>query len=378
MIDPSDILSAKLLIVDDQAANVLLLERMLRGAGYSCISSTRDPEEVFELHQQNRYDLILLDLQMPRMDGFQVMNRLNEIETSSYLSVLVITAQPNEKVPALKAGAKDFISKPFDLAEVLLRVHNLLEVRLLSSKTKRLYEQVLAQQRVSERLLDNVLPHSIVERLRSGPGVMADKLTEVIADSFLDVTVLFADIVGFTKFSEGVSAEALVGFLNDIFTRFDRIADLRGLEKIKTIGDCYMAVCGLSVSALNHAEQTAHMALDMIEEMERFNKQHKLELDIRIGISTGAAVAGIIGKRKFFYDLWGDAVNTASRMESQGLPGRIQITDSTRYKLGETFVLEKRGTIEVKGKGEMSTWFVNARELPRVLSNQTPTNPVKI
>ena len=115
MIDPSDILSAKLFIVDDQAANVLLLERMLRGAGYSCISSTRDPEEVFELHQQNRYDLILLDLQMPRMDGFQVMNRLNEIETSSYLSVLVITAQPNEKVPALKAGAKDFISKPFDL-----------------------------------------------------------------------------------------------------------------------------------------------------------------------------------------------------------------------------------------------------------------------
>ena len=112
--------------------------------------------------------------------------------------------------------------------------------------------------------------------------------------------------------------------------------------------------------------------------MERFNKQHKLELDIRIGISTGAAVAGIIGKRKFFYDLWGDAVNTASRMESQGLPGRIQITDSTRYKLGETFVLEKRGTIEVKGKGEMSTWFVNARELPRVLSNQTPMNPVKI
>jgi signal transduction histidine kinase len=142
MIISSDILKASILIVDDQAANVSLLEQMLRGAGYVSIASTRDPHEVCELHRKNRYDLILLDLQMPGMDGFQVMECLKEIETGGYLPVLVITAKPDHKLRALKAGAKDFISKPFDLPEVLIRVYNMLEVRLLHLEAKRLYDQL--------------------------------------------------------------------------------------------------------------------------------------------------------------------------------------------------------------------------------------------
>src|SRR6187399_2769230 len=145
MISPSDILNAKILIVDDQEANVLLLERMLRGASYTSIASTTDPRQVCGLHRENRYDLILLDLQMPGMDGFQVLEGLKQIETDGYLPVLVITAQPDHKLRALKAGAKDFVTKPFDLAEVLSRVHNLLEVRLLYLETKRLYAQVVAE-----------------------------------------------------------------------------------------------------------------------------------------------------------------------------------------------------------------------------------------
>ena len=235
MINTSDILRANLLIVDDQTANVLLLERLLRSAGYISITSTQNPREVCELHRKNHYDLILLDLQMPELSGFQVMEGLKEIETESYLPVLVITAQPDEKLRALKAGAKDFVSKPFDLAEVLVRVQNLLEVRLLHSETKKLYKQVVAEQKVSERLLHNVLPQAIVERLKGRPEVMTDNFSDIIADSFPDVTVLFADIVGFTKFSEGVSAEVLITVLNDIFVRFDTIADHWGLEKIKTI-----------------------------------------------------------------------------------------------------------------------------------------------
>src|SRR3990172_5000865 len=136
MANPSDILDAKVLIVDDLEANVRLLERRLRGAGYVSIASTMDPGEVCELHRNNRYDLILLDLQMPGMDGFQVMEGLKEIETDSYLPVLVITAEPGHKLHALQAGAKDFVGKPFDLAEVLARVHNMLEVRLLHGETK--------------------------------------------------------------------------------------------------------------------------------------------------------------------------------------------------------------------------------------------------
>ena len=360
MISSSDILHGKVLIVDDQEASVLLLERMLRGAGYVSITSTMDPGEVCKLHLKNHYDLILLDLQMPGMDGFQVMENLKEIETGGYLPVLVITAQPDHKLRALKAGAKDFVSKPFDLAEVLVRVYNMLEVRLLHLETKILYDRVVAEQKLSERLLLNVLPRSIAERLKGRPEVTADTFAEVIADSFPEVTVLFADIVGFTKFSEDVNAQVLVGLLNDIFTRFDGIADNRGIEKIKTIGDSYMAVAGLALIPRDHAVRAAHMALDMMEALAHFN-EGGYNLKVRIGINSGSVVAGVIGKRKFLYDLWGDAVNTASRMESNGVPGRIQVTDSTRSELGESFLLEERGVIDVKGKGEMHTWFLNGR-----------------
>jgi magnesium transporter len=152
MIDSSDILKARVLIVDDQDVNVLLLERMLRGAGYTSVTSTRNPLEVCELHRTHRYDLILLDLHMPGMDGFQVIEGLKGIERDGYIPVLVITAQPAHKLRALEAGAKDFISKPFDLAEVLARVHNMLEVRLLHVETKRLYDEVLAEQKRSLEL----------------------------------------------------------------------------------------------------------------------------------------------------------------------------------------------------------------------------------
>ena len=361
MISSSDILRAKILIVDDQAANVLLLDRMLRGAGYVSIESTTDPKAVRELYLKNRYDLILLDLQMPGMDGFDVMWSLKEIETEGYLPVLVITAHPDHKVRALKAGAKDFVSKPFELAEVLIRVYNMLEVRLLHRETKKLYDQVVAEEKLSERLLLNVLPHAIAERLKGRREVTAESFTELIADSFPGVTVLFADIVGFTKFSEGVSAEVLVGILNDIFTLFDSIADKRGIEKIKTIGDAYMAVAGLPVPVADHVVRAAHMALDMMEALDRFNEERGYNLKMRIGINTGAIVAGVIGKRKFLYDLWGDVVNTASRMESHGVAGRIQVTDATREELGEPFLLEERGVIDVKGKGQMKTWFLAGR-----------------
>jgi adenylate cyclase len=357
----SDIFHGKILIVDDQEANVLLLERMLRGAGYDNITSTRDPTTVCDLYFTNRYDLILLDLLMPVMDGFQVIEGLKDIEMDGYLPLLVITAQPDHKLRALKAGAKDFVSKPFDIGEVLLRVYNLLEVRLLHLEMKRLYDRVLKEQKVSERLLLNVLPASIAERLNGRPEVIADSFTDIIADTFKDVTVVFADIVEFTKFSESVSVKVLVEVLNEIFSRFDDIAERRGLEKIKTIGDCYMVAAGLPVPVADHAARAANMALDMIEAMERFNRESPYKLNVRIGIDTGAAMAGVIGKKKFLYDLWGDVVNTASRMESHGIGGRIQATDAIHRRLEGPFVFEERGVILVKGKGEMHTWFLNGR-----------------
>ncbi|WP_431823763.1 adenylate/guanylate cyclase domain-containing protein [Burkholderia sp. F1] len=389
MIDSSAILDARILVVDDLEANILLLEEILHRAGYTHVASTMDASAVCELHRRNGYDLILLDLQMPGVDGFQVMERLKALEADSYLPVIVITAQPTHKLRALQAGAKDFISKPFDLAEVLMRVHNMLEVRLLhralrdygkaleqkvreveasrelireqGAELKGLYAKVVAEQKVSERLLLNMLPSPIAERLKAHLDDIADSFPEVIADRFPEVSVLFADIVDFTGFSAGMRPEQLVEMLNEIFTGFDLIADARGLEKIKTIGDAYMAAAGLPVPVADHAPRAAHMALDMIDALARFNALRRCNLQLRIGINSGEVVAGVIGKRKFIYDLWGMAVNLASRMESQGVAGRVQLTEATRVRLGDPFVCEARGTIAAKGMGELRTWFLVGR-----------------
>ena len=294
MISSTDILKAKILIVDDQEANVLLLEKMLRGAGYDSITSTMDSGEVCKLHLLNRYDLILLDLQMPGMDGFQVMENLKEIETGGYLPVLVITAQPDHKLRALKAGAKDFVSKPFDMAEVLIRVHNMLEVRLLHLETKRLYDRVLAEQKVSEQLLLNVLPPSIAEHLKKRPEDPADRATGLIVESYAEVAVLFTDLVEFTRFSEGASAEVLVGVLNDISKRFD--AD-RGLDKSKIIGDAYLATVGLPEIVADHSISAAQKALALTQALDRFNEHSRYKLQVRIGVDTVGA------KRKSRVDL---------------------------------------------------------------------------
>ncbi|RQQ05782.1 response regulator [Burkholderia stagnalis] len=369
MSEPAAILGARILIVDDLEANVLLLEQILRRAGYVNVSSTMDAAEVHALHRAHRYDLILLDLQMPGTDGFQVMESLKALEADNYLPVIVITAQPAHKLRALEAGAKDFISKPFDLAEVLMRVRNMLEVRVLNrtlreqgDELKRLYAKVVAEQKVSERLLLNMLPYPIAQRLKADLDEMPERFPQVIADRFPEVSVLFADIVDFAGFAAGMSAEQLVEMLNDIFTEFDAIADRRGLEKIKTIGDAYMAAAGLPEPVADHAARAAHMALDMIDAMARFNALRGGNLQLRIGINSGEVVAGVIGKRKFIYDLWGKAVNLASRMESQGVAGRVQVTDATRERLGAAFVCEARGTIAAKGIGELNTWFLVGRD----------------
>ena len=231
-------------------------------------------------------------------------------------------------------------------------------IRQQRDELQNLYDRLAAEQKLSERLLLNLLPYPIAERLKARPDLIADSIPEIIADSFTDVTVLFADIVAFTRFSANKSPEQLVAILNEIFTEFDNIADSRGLEKIKTIGDAYMAAAGLPDPAPDHAARAAHMSLDMVEALEQFNRRCGCNLQMRIGINSGPVVAGVIGKRKFIYDLWGAAVTTASRMESHGVPGRVQVTDATRRLLGDLFLVEERGPIDAKGIGTLHTWFL--------------------
>ncbi len=216
-------------------------------------------------------------------------------------------------------------------------------------------DQLSAEQEKSERLLLNILPEAIASRLKQHQAI--------IADSFPEVTVLFADIVGFTQLASRMEAPALVQVLNEIFSAFDRLSVQHGLEKIKTIGDAYMVVGGLPQPRPDHAKAIAEMALDMIEEISRFNATHRESFRIRIGVHTGPVVAGVIGANKFIYDLWGDTVNIASRMESHGLPDCIQVSKATYELLRHTYHFQERGRIPIKGKGEMSTYLLAGRQM---------------
>lgn len=202
----------------------------------------------------------------------------------------------------------------------------------------------------AEQLLFNILPEPIVRRL--------ERDQSAIAEGFEEATVLFADIVGFTPLSAKMSPRALVDMLNDIFSRFDALTEKHGLEKIKTIGDSYMVVGGVPTPRSDHAVAVAKMALDMRDVIEGFRTPTGDELRLRIGLNSGPVVAGVIGTRKFAYDLWGDTVNTAARMEMHAETSTIQVTEQTRKLLSKRFQLEPRGSISVKGKGEMRTWVL--------------------
>lgn len=215
------------------------------------------------------------------------------------------------------------------------------------------YKKVQEEQARAEQLLLNVLPEKVATQLKENP--------DIIANSFPEVTVLFADIVDFTRLAHKFRPEIIVGILNRIFSTFDELAEKYGLEKIKTIGDAYMVVGGLPNPLKNHAEAVANFALESMAQLKRFKLKTGDELTMRIGINTGPVVAGVIGKKKFIYDIWGDAVNLASRMESNSMPGVIQLTEQTALKLGKNFIVEPRGDVDVKGRGLIKAFFLKGK-----------------
>ncbi|MEM9220157.1 MAG: adenylate/guanylate cyclase domain-containing protein [Cyanobacteria bacterium P01_F01_bin.150] len=241
----------------------------------------------------------------------------------------------------------------FALTLLILLLEGCLIFRPAINQLNATLEQLASEQEKSERLLLNMLPEPIADRLKVEP--------QSIADSFSDVTVLFADIVGFTELSHRLPPEALVAMLNGVFSRLDDLTVRHGLEKIKTIGDAYMVVAGLPNPRPDHAVAIANMALEIQAEIKKISAEVGYPLDMRIGIHSGPVVAGVIGIKKFVYDIWGDTVNVASRMESHGKAGKIQVTEATQRYLQEHFSLEERGIITVKGKGDMKTFWLGDR-----------------
>lgn len=356
-------LDASILIVDDQEANVALLEVFLLEEGYTRVHVTTDAREALPKFLAEEVDLVLLDLHMPYLDGFAVMEQLHHhIPPDAYLPILVLTADaaPEIKRRALNSGAKDFLSKPLDFDEVSARIRNLLVTRRLHlqlQERNRVLEKATreldAERLLSERLLLNVFPRSIAERLKQNTGT--------IADHFPEATVLFADICGFTPISARLTSDRVVQWLTEVFSVMDRLAEAHGLETIKTVGDAFMVASGLPDPRPDHAEAAAELALAIRDELAAHLAPDGEPLQVRIGVHTGPVVAGVIGTRKSTYDLWGDTVNTASRMESHGLGGAIHVSARTYERLRSRYQFEERGEVEVKGIGLMPTYFLTGR-----------------
>ena len=335
------------LVVDDEEQNRTLLHDPLEARGYE-VEEAENGTQALQKVAARPPDVILLDLMMPNLDGFQVCRRLKIDAKTAHIPILMLTALSDrkERLMGIEAGANDFLTKPVDLQDVIMRVGN-------AVYTKHLHDQLQAEKEKSEQLLLNILPKAVAERMKKGETN--------IADSYPDVTVLVADLVGFTTLSAHIDPELVVQLLNEIFSAFDLLTEKHGLEKIKTVGDAYMVAGGMTFPRPDHAEACAELAIHLREEIERRNRQTNSSIQLRVGICTGPVVAGVIGRGRFAYDLWGETVNVACRLESTAAVGKIQISESTYECLRGKYQFEEKHSASVNGQSDLAAYWLGRR-----------------
>jgi class 3 adenylate cyclase/CheY-like chemotaxis protein len=341
----------RILVVDDNASNRDLLGRQLTRAGHTVAEVDGGHAALIKLASES-FDLVLLDMMMPDLSGYEVLRRLKAQSATSDVPVIMISALDDldSVMRCIEAGAVDYLLKPFDPTLLRARIGSSLENKLLRDREKVMVEEIRREKARSEDLLLSILPRSVVDRINAGETMIADHIDEV--------SILFADIVGFTQMASRQNAGDLVEFLNSVFTAFDGLSLRFGAEKIKTIGDAYMVAFGLPDPRADHAEAAALQARAMLGEIGQFRAGDGAQIDLRIGIHTGPAVAGVIGQRKFSFDVWGTTVNIASRMESLGQPGQVHVSEAVANALAGKFSFVERGLMEVKGAGAMRTFFL--------------------
>jgi adenylate cyclase len=341
----------RILIVDDTQATRELLSRRLEREGHRIVGAESGRSALGRIAEEP-FDLVLLDMMMPDINGYEVLTQLKADIRFRHIPIIILSAfdEIDSAVRCIEAGAEDYLTKPFNSVVLRARIGASLEKVRLREREQAAIIELRAEKEKSEKLLLNILPKSIIPRMHRGETPIADR--------FEKVTILFSDVVGFTPLSMRRSASDVVILLNGIFSAVDRLALKYGIEKIKTIGDAYMAVAGLPEPRDDHAEAIARLALEMREIVRDVSRHHGEDLMIRIGIHTGNTVAGVIGMHKFAYDVWGDSVNTASAMESSGVPDEIQVSGASQLHLQDKFLLEPRGAIEIKGKRRMETYFL--------------------
>ena len=346
----------RVLLVDDQKLVAAFVRRNLAAHPDFVFEYCGDADAAAAAAEAFQPTVILQDLVMGEIDGLEMVRRYRRIPGTATVPVIMLsaTAEGAVKAELLESGANDYLVKPPNEVELVarLRVHSEAYLRLMERNAA--FAALEVEREKSERLLLNILPPAIAQRLKARE--------ETIAESYDAVTVLFTDLCGFTEFSQHVEAHRLVEVLDRIFTLFDHLAADHGIEKIKTIGDAYMAVAGLPEPRADHAEAVADMALGLRDGFTRLMADLGLDLKVRIGIHSGPVVAGVIGRHKFIYDLWGDTVNIASRMESHGQPGMVHVSQATRDLLEGRYEFVDRGEVAVKGKGMMRTSFLLGRK----------------
>ena len=342
----------KILVVDDNSSNRDLLSRRLIHEGHEVVV-TSSGLEAFAVLQEERFDVILLDLLMPDLNGVEVLERLKMDERWRSISVIIISglSEMDAVIRCIEAGADDYLPKPFNLVLLRARINACLARKRWQDMEGEYLAQLQIEKDRSEAILRNILPAPIIARLSKGE--------KVIADRFENVSILFADVVDFTPAAAQLTPSQLVERLNGVFSQFDLLALQIGVEKIKTMGDAYMAATGLPEPRPDHAATIAQFGLGMLKVLDRINRSEGGKpIQMRIGIHTGPVVAGVIGHHKFSYDVWGDTVNVASRLESSSLPDKIQVSDSVRQLLAGRYGFEPRGRVKLKGKGVAETFLL--------------------
>lgn len=341
-----------ILVVDDVESNRDLLAMQLRRQGHTVDVAVNGADALEKLRSGN-FDAALLDLLMPVKNGLETLLEIKADEALRDYSVIMISAldERDSLIRCIEAGAEDFLSKPINPVILGARLNAALEKSQWRKREREFRASLEMEKEKNEALLANILPPPIVGRLNAGE--------ELIADRHDNATVLFTDFVGFTKISAAMEPSELVSYLNNVFSEFDGLCKRLGVEKIKTIGDAYMVVAGLPAPRPDHCEAAVEMALGMMSILEDINQELEIPFRMRVGIHTGPVVAGIIGKHRFVFDVWGDTVNMASRYESYSEPNRIHTSREVYDIVGENFDFESRGILNIRGCGEVETFFIN-------------------
>lgn len=344
----------RVLVVDDTRINRTLLMTHLREAGHTA-ECANDGAEALRMLRQEAFDVVFLDLVMPNMSGYDVLAQLQSDPELRHLPVIVVSSieDTDSVVHCIGMGATDYLFKPFNPVLVNARLSASLARKRLYDLQEQHTRQIELEQQKTESILFNILPRAVAERLKRGE--------REIVEHYPDASVLFADLVGFTTLAATCAPTQLLFTLNTIFSAFDELVTQSGLEKVKTIGDEYMVVGGVPAERADHAAAVTRLGLDMLDALERLNTSLARPMQLRVGIHSGSLVAGVLGSHKFAFDLWGDTVNTAHRLQTSGEPGHLIISEATLARLeGAAFAVTSRGLTPLKGREPLETFLVAA------------------